>query len=168
MIADRKMRKNRKADISITLLVVMVLVVCIVALFKFYLAGSYSGSTLDDYKEVTYHYAEYEVAKLYLQNMALDIVAANPSITADNFKEEFKKGYIQYYLRNSGYINKCSLGIHNDWKDLMTASIITGEDSKKTMKFTIPNFNFICEIPSTTGIKRVDSNTKLEFSIAIP
>ncbi len=155
--------KNKRGDISITILVIMVLVLFIFALFTFYTAGRSSAEGLLEYQKVFNLYAEQERFQSYLVEVANDSVLNSGSLSELVIISNFQKQYLDFYAGSLGFVNTCRANRLSSWNFSSSKSDSAGNN---VFQYRINNINFICE---SSGIGTVRHIVKpMDFSRDIP
>ena len=82
--------KNKKGDISITLLVVMILVLCASSLLIFLMTQSSYERDMSQIMVVPYTYSAERAFEFFLHSLAVEIVENDPAITPQSFLKELR------------------------------------------------------------------------------
>lgn len=92
----RKLRKvSKKADIAITLLVFLIVVLCFFCLgiYAFNKVGKFKGIGLEK-KEISTFYLERQGLEFYFYNLLLEVRKENPAATADELRQKFQEAFL--------------------------------------------------------------------------
>lgn len=87
------MFKNKKADLPITLLVVLVLMLCILASFTFLTVQNSYERNMQQVRVIPSTYAQEEAFIFYIKNIAYNIIRENPAISPENFVDSLQAQY---------------------------------------------------------------------------
>jgi len=137
LITFRKnhLMKNKKADVSITLLVLMTVVLCAASLVILVFSNINIEKKISNINVVNEFYSERQIFEFYLYSLAYSIFLENPSKTPEQFITKFKeaykynspKEYLDDYLKNQVESNeKYEVKIENN-----------------VLKFRLKDFKFI-------------------------
>ena len=98
---------SKKADISITILVILVLLICGVTLFVFVTSNHKSGEEINTPESVNNFYIEQEKFELYVYQAVKNVVDNNKNINEAEFLQKFKSDYysaISVFSGNEYYV----------------------------------------------------------------
>jgi uncharacterized protein (UPF0333 family) len=164
--------KNKKGDISVTLLVLLTVTLCISSIFIFFY---YDRSTLEDisgFNSISVYSNEKIIYDYYLKSIAQNSIKylqeQNIAITPQNFLTEFKKEYLQNSLDakvSKEYENQDDSQITNG---VYVVSILE-KNNEKILSFTLKDLKFtksyaVNEFYGITSISKIED---LSFEISL-
>jgi len=128
------MFKNKKADLPITLLVVLVLMLCILASFTFLTKQNSYERNMQQVKVIPATYANEEAFIFYINSLAQNIIKENPTIKPSDFVDALQA---QYEKENISAYNSLDFN-----KQIMDDSKYKVEIKDSKLFFKLINFEF--------------------------
>ena len=92
---NKKFYKNKRADLPITLLVVLVLILCVTAAFIFLTKQNSYERNMQQVRVIPATYANEEAFIFYIKNLAEGIIKDNPNIDSQSFINSFQAQYLK-------------------------------------------------------------------------
>lgn len=149
--------KNKKADASVTILVLLTVALCVACLFYFYVSEKNRETEIVTFGTINDFYVQADGMKYFIQSLAEDIVHNNLNINNETFLYEFKKNFaISYWNMEPGMVKQIRLSDYD----------VKIKD--KVLYFSIKNFTISKNYQQKAGgIYRVDYEKDLFFTIPI-
>ena len=89
------MLKNKKADLSVVLLVFLALTVCCIALLIFITSETLFKKKLLEVNDLNSFYSENKRYEIYFGSLAKQVILKNKNMGNQEFLDLFKKSYIE-------------------------------------------------------------------------